>query len=46
MVDGCRDVFWVEMGIATRLRRGVGGGYLCELDLVAVSIRFQRKPDS
>lgn len=44
MVDGWRGIVWVEVGIATRLRGGVGGGYLCEINLVAVSIGYQRKP--
>lgn len=41
MIDGWRGVFWVEVGIVTRLSGGFGGGYLCEMDLVAVSIGYQ-----
>lgn len=46
MVNGWRSVVWVEVRIATLLRGGVGGGYLCEMNLVAVSIGYQRKPAS
>lgn len=41
MVDRWRGVVWVEVGIATRLRGRFGGGYLCEMDLVAVSKGYQ-----
>lgn len=46
MVDRWRGIVWVEVGIATRLGGWVIGGYLCEINLVAVSIRYQRKPAS
>lgn len=46
MVDRWRGVVWVDVGIATRLRGRFGGGYLCEMDLVAVSKGYQRKPAS